>query len=147
MKILCYFYVEVLFYYKKAAKLLFTATLSSSFLNIVLSYFMIPAWGVTGSILADAVSMILRVGIIVFLSTRFEDVGLCFWDFIKNFFIVAAFIVAGLALSITRYSSTFSLLNFGYKILVVCAYVAMLILTYGKQLKPLMSKVLKQIKK
>jgi len=147
IKTMYYFYVEVLFYYKKASKLLFTATLSSSLLNIVLSYFMIPAWGVVGSVLADAVSMVLRVGIIVFISKRFDDVGLCVWDFIKNFLTIAAFIVAGLALSYIRYPNTFSLLNFGYKILVVLAYVAMLVLTYGKQLKPLMSKVLKKIKK
>ena len=147
VKTMYYFYVEVLFYYKKASRLLFTATLSSSLLNVALSYFLIPAWGVSGSILADGISMVLRVGIIVFISKQFDDVGLFVWDFVKNFLVIAAFIAAGLALSWFRYPNTFSLLNFGYKILVVCGYVAMLVITYGKQLKPLVDNVLKKMKR
>ena len=147
VKTMYYFYVEVLFYYKKASRLLFTATLTSSLLNILLSYFMIPAWGVTGSILADAVSMIFRVGIIVVISKRFDDVGLHLWDFIRNFLVIAAFIVAGLAPSFLRYSDRFSWLNLGYKMLITCGYVAMLVFAYGKQLQPLVRKVLKRIKR
>lgn len=147
IKTMYYFYVEVLFYYKKASRMLFTATLSSSLLNVVLSYFMIPIWGVEGSIVADALSMILRVGIIVVISKRFDDVGLHVWDFVENLLIIAAFTVVGLALSFLRYPDTFHWFNFGYKVLVVCGYVAMLVVIYGKQLKPLLNKLAQKFSK
>lgn len=119
-----YFYVEVLFYFKEASRKLFWATLTSSFVNIFLSYFLIPIWGVYGSILADAISMLIRVSIIIAISKRYEDVGLRVRSFVKNFFIVEGFIVLGLLLSIFKYQSTFSILNFGYKILITLLYVA-----------------------
>ena len=145
IKTIYYFYVGVLFYHKKASRLLFVATLSSSLLNIFLSYFLIPAWGVVGSVAADGISMLLRVSIIVAISKRFEDVGLRVWDFVGNFIMIAGFIAAGLALSWFCYPDTFSLLNFGYKILVVFGYVTMLVLVYGRQLMPMVSKVFKKI--
>ena len=119
-----YFFVEVLFYFKDASRKLFWATLSSSFMNIILSYFFIPKWNVYGSILADAIAMLLRTAIVIAISKQYEDVGLKIGDFIKNFFVVESFIVLGLFLSIIKYQTTFSILNFGYKILVTVLYVA-----------------------
>lgn len=119
-----YFYVEVLFYYKEASRKLFLATLTSSFVNIILSYFLIPVWSVYGSILADAVSMLMRVAIIIAISKKYEDVGLEIGSFVRNFIIVECFIVFGLLLSLVKYQTTFSLINFGYKILITLLYVA-----------------------
>ncbi len=122
IKTIYYFYVSILLYYKKASKILFTATLTSSILNILLSYVFIPLWGVYGSLLADALSMLVRVGIVVVISLRFENIGLKISDFLLNFAIIATFIFGGLAFSCFKYKTTFSLLNFGYKILVMAAY-------------------------
>lgn len=146
IKTIYYFYVEVLFYYKKASRLLFMATLSSSLVNIVLSYFLIPAWGVVGSICADAVSMVLRVGIIVAISKSYEDVGLRVWDFVKNFLIITVFISVGLIPAYLYYPSSFSWLNFGYKILITLAYVGMLLIIYGAQLRSMASGFLRKRK-
>lgn len=132
IKTMYYFYVEILFYYKKASKLLFTATLSGSLLNLLLSAFMIPMWGVYGSILADMVAMVLRVGIVVIVSKRFDDIGLRLGDFIVNLLIVCAFIVVGMAPAYLIFGNTFSLVNFAIKGLVVVAYVAVLLLRYRK---------------
>ena len=118
-----YFFVEVLFYFKDASRKLFWATITSSFVNIILSYFLIPIGGVYGSILADAISMLLRTAIVIAISKRYEDVGIRVRDFVKNFFIVEAFIVVGLFFSITKFQTTFSIVNFGYKIFVVTLYV------------------------
>lgn len=119
-----YFYVEVLFYYKEASRKLFWATLTSSFVNVILSYFLIPVWSVYGSILADAVSMLIRVAIIIAISKKYEDVGLELGCFVRNFIIIECFIVLGLLLSLIKYQTTFSLINFGYKILITLLYVA-----------------------
>jgi len=123
IKTMYYFYVEVLFYYKKASQMLFTATLTGSIVNVLLSAFMIPAWGIYGSIAADGIAMVIRVGIIVFISKRFDDVGLCITDFLLNIAIVGVFIFAGLALSYLKYQDTFSVVNFLYKIAVVLVYI------------------------
>lgn len=123
-----YFYVEVLFYYKDASKKLFWATLSSSILNVVLSYFFIPLWSVYGSILADAISMALRVIIVIILSKKYENTGLKIFDFVKNFLIVVCTIALGLIFSITTYQTVFSFLNFAYKVGVVCLYVLVMCL-------------------
>lgn len=145
IKTMYYFYVEILFYYKKASKLLFTATLSGSLLNLLLSAFMIPMWGVYGSILADMIAMVLRVGIVVLVSKRFEDIGLRLWDFIANLIIVCVFVFAGLAPAFLIFGNTFSLANFGYKVLVVAVYVAVLLLRYRKDALRFVKKIKKKI--
>ena len=109
IKTMYYFYVGILFYYKKASRYLFIATLSSSLLNILLSYFIIPIWGAYGSILADAISMILRVLIIVVISKRFDDVGLKIKEFIFRIIVIICFIVVGLFFSYTKYAYEFNI--------------------------------------
>ena len=134
IKTIYYFYINVLFYYKKASRLLFTATLTGSLVNIALSYFMIPQWGALGSVFSDAIAMLLRVVIIVVISLHFEDVGLKIRDFVINFFVVAGFILVGLAPSYLQNSDTFSLWNFIYKVIIVLVYVGVVLLTYRKSI-------------
>ena len=132
VKTMYYFYVEVLFFHKKASKLLFTATLTGSIVNVIVSAILIPLWGVYGSIAADGIAMVLRVGIVVFISTRFENVGLKVFDFIKNFFTVAVFVFIGLAPSYLYFQDVFSIQNFLFKVLVVLAYVSVQLFLYRK---------------
>ncbi len=124
IKITYYFYVNILFYFKEASKWLFSATLSSSIINVVLSALIIPKYGVYGSIFADAVSMLIRITIVVFISTKFERIGLKITDFIKKEILIVFFIFAGMILSITKYSGTFSWVNVGYKVGICLMYVA-----------------------
>lgn len=123
IKTMYYFYVEVLFYYKKASRMLFIATFTGSVVNVFLSAFMIPQWGVYGSIVADGVAMVIRVGIIVFISKRFDDVGLRLRDFLLDIFIVGMFVFLGLAPSYVKYQETFNFVNLLYKIVVVVVYI------------------------
>ncbi|MBQ4473835.1 MAG: oligosaccharide flippase family protein [Lachnospiraceae bacterium] len=142
-----YFYVEVLFYYKKASKFLFTATVTSSILNVLLSYFLIPAWGVLGSIAADGISMVIRVLIIYFISRRFEDIGLKMKDFLLNFVMVSGFIAAGLSLSFFKYGNKFIILNFGFKVVIVLLYIGINLYLHREQIKPLMAFLKKKLHK
>lgn len=136
IKTIYYFYIGVLFYYKKASRLLFTATLSSSFVNIFLSYFIIPILGVYGSILADAIAMIIRITIIVIISKRFEDIGLRVFDFVLNFMTVVSFIFIGLALSYIKYPYTFSMINLLYKVFIIFAYIGVVAVINKKHIGP-----------
>lgn len=123
IKTMYYFYVDILFYFKKASRYLFTATLSSSILNVFLTFFMVPLWGVFGSLAADAIAMVIRVGIVVMISKRFVDVGLKIKDFVINFSTIVFFMAAGLSLSYLRYSHAFNIYNFLFKIVVVLLYI------------------------
>ena len=105
---------------------MFIATLTGSVLNILLSAIFIPIWSVYGSILADAIAMLVRVIIVVAISRKYEDVGLRIRDFVINFVIIELFIFMGLILSIMKYQTTFSIFNFGYKIVVAFLYVIMI---------------------
>lgn len=134
IKTVYYFYVEILFYYKQASKMLFIATVSGSLINILFSCFMIPKWGIYGSLMADWIAMLIRVAIVIIISKRFEDVGLRVKDSIANFLLVAAFIFGGLALSYFKFGNTFSLVNFAYKVVVVLLYVAVLFACYRKEI-------------
>lgn len=147
IKTIYYFYVEVLFYHKKASRLLFIATLSSSLINILLSYFIIPVYGIIGSIIADAIAMLIRVAIVFSFSLKFENIGLKVQDFILNFITIALFIGIGLILSFTKYQYTFSFINLGYKIIVVGVYVALIYFKYKKQIVPLIRSLANKRKK
>lgn len=128
IKTIYYFYVEILFYYKEASRKLFIATLSSSLLNVVLSAVLIPMAGVYGSIMADAIAMIIRCAIVIYISRKYDDVGLKISDFIINFFIIAAFTIAGLSLSLLKFSDQFSFINLSFKVVVVLAYIGVMLL-------------------
>lgn len=147
LKVPYYFYVNILFYYKKASRVLFVATLSSSLLNIALSAFLIPAYGAIGSIIADAICMLLRVTIIIVISKRFDDIGLRLKDFILNFFVTATFIFVGLALSFFKYNNTFSIWNFIYKVFVVLAYILYVLILNRKRLRPFINLIAGKIKR
>lgn len=142
IKIPYYFYVNVLFYYKKASRLLFTATLTSSFINVLASFVLIPIWGAYGSILADAVSMLVRVLIIYCISRRVEDIGLKLFDFIKNFARITVFIAAGLFFTFTRYSDTFSIGDFFYRVGVVLVYLLVVFFSYRKAILKMIKRIM-----
>lgn len=130
IKTIYYFYVQILFYYKKASRKLFIATLSGSLINVLLSAIIIPIYGVYGSILADAIAMLIRVSIIVIISKKYDDAGLRIRDFILNFLVVMSFIFVGLGLTYLKYGNTFSWVNFLYKIAVVVVYLVYLLIRY-----------------
>lgn len=98
LKVPYYFYINTLFYYKKAAKFIFIATLTSSLLNTFFSYFFIGWWGMYGSILADAVAMIIRVAIVIVLSIKIENIGIEISAFVKVFLLTVVFGFTGMVI-------------------------------------------------
>ena len=144
IKTVYYFYVNVLFYYKEASRNLFIATLSSSLLNVLLSAVLIPKMGAVGSILADAVAMIIRVAVIIFISRKYEDIGLKIKSFVSNFFIVAIFMYGGHILTYFVYHEQFSIWNLLYKILILIIYVVYILCRFKKQIISFVNSLKKQ---
>ena len=135
IKTVYYFYVEVLFYYRQAARFLFIATLSGSIINILLSCIIIPKYGILGAIISNAVSMVIRVLIVIKISRYYDDIGLKLSVFFKNFIIVEFFIVMGSIFSYTVFYSEFSVLNFIYKIIIIVLYIILCMVRFQKELK------------
>lgn len=118
-----YPYINLLLYEKKASRLVFITTVSSSLLNIGLSALLIPIWNMYGSSLADIIAMILRVAVAVVIARKYNSVGFRFPAFLRIVFIVTLFTGAGLYLSYTKWLYEVSIVNIGIKLLVVAAYV------------------------
>ncbi len=136
IKTMYYFYISVIFYDKLATKVLFIATISGSIINILLSAVFIPLWSVNGSILADAISMIIRVTIIYLICKyKCPDSGIRLIDFILNLIVILAFIYGGLSLSYIKYQYAFNILNFSYKISVVFLYIILQLVIYRNEIK------------
>ncbi len=131
-----YFYVSILFYDKKASKMLFTATLTGSVINVFLSYFIIPIWGVYGSIAADAIGMIIRTGIVIIISQRFDKEVLSYKLFAINFAVTLAFIILGIGPAYVIGINHFSLLFFAYKVFVFTGFVVFVYYTNRETIKP-----------
>ena len=137
-----YFYVQILFYYKTASKKLFIATVSGSLINVLLSFFMIPKWGVYGSIVADWTAIVITTTIVILISRKFENIGLRVWDSIRNFALVGVFIFAGMIFSYLKFDNEFSVANFVYKICIVLIYIAVMLIYYRKDIFVYMRKLL-----
>ena len=141
-----YFYINILFYYKEATKYIFLATLTGSIINIYLSYQLIPIYGIYGSVFADAIAMILRVGIIVVLSYRYDKLGYNIWKFIGITFLNISVIFIGLYFSYTIFLYEINFWNFIYKCFIFSIYIGLFLLMQRKRF-PLFFKVLKERKK
>ncbi|MGU7999200.1 lipopolysaccharide biosynthesis protein [Streptococcus suis] len=135
IKILYYFYVEILFYHKKASRLIFVATLSSSLVNVVISYYLIGILGITGSILADFISMLIRVGIVIAISKRFEDIGLKLSKLVYIIMVVVVFMGIGLYFTYLNYPFTFSYIEFGYRVVVMFTYLGFVLYKFRAEFK------------
>lgn len=141
IKILYYFYINILMYYKKATRYIFTATLSSSILNIVLSYLLIPHFDMYGSVMADIICMVIRVAIIILLSKKYECVGYKLRSFIIKILMIIGFICVGLIPAYTKYTYTFSGINFVYKLFIFMVYTGLCIYFMRDEIKKVYNKI------
>jgi len=126
IKIVYSFYINLLLYSKKASKTVFIATLSGSAINLILSYFLIPRWGLYGSVVADIIAMIIRVGIIVFLSRGYNVVGYKLRDFCPTIIMAMVLTGVGLIFSYTKYMYQVNIFNILYKLAICAVFFAVL---------------------
>ena len=142
IKTMYYFYINILFYFKKASRILFTSTLTGSIINVFTSAILIPILGVYGSIIADAIAMLARVLIVYFISKRFENIGLKVIDFFKSFILIAFFVFLGLIPSYIYYNDKYNILNTVYKFIITSFYCIYIIINYKRQIIPLLNKII-----
>lgn len=141
IKVPYYFYINTLFYYKKASKYIFTATLSSSVLNAFLSYFFIEWWGMYGSILADAIAMLIRVGIVLYLSLKVENIGIEISTFVKTYGLTLLFSFLGTAVGLLYESDGLNILRLIIKTVVYFVAVNSCMYTFKIRFRDIKDKI------
>ncbi len=135
IKSMYYPYINLLLYEKKASRLVFITTVSSSLLNIALSALLIPWLNMYGSALADIIAMMLRVIIAVIIARKFNAVGFRATSFLKVVLAVVLLSGIGLYFSYTRWMYDVTWLNIGFKFLIVAVYAGFVAWLNRKALK------------
>jgi len=129
VKSIYYFYVNVLMYYKDAARKIFIATILGSFADIMIAFALVPYYGMYGAAVSFLTAKVIVVAIVVLMSRKYKDIGYRVRDMLKTLLPSLAFMGAGLFFSYTRYLTVFSWLNLLYKFAVLSAYLIFIYLT------------------
>jgi len=129
IKSIYYFYVNILFFYKKAARRLFIATIIGSLADIIFAYVLVPKHGMYGAAFAFLLAKIVVVSIVIFISKLYDDVG---YRVIKMLGIILPsllFMGIGLYFSYTKYMMVFQWSNFLYKLAILIFYLCFVYFT------------------
>jgi len=134
VKSIYYFYINILFYYKKASRKIFIATVSGSLADIVLAFALVPVYGMYGAAIAFVVAKIIIVAIIVYISNRYQNIGYRIADMLKIIIPSLSFMAVGLYLSYSKYVQVFSVVNLLYKTGIFIAYLIFIYLSNRKSI-------------
>lgn len=139
VKSIYYFFVNIIMFYKEAAKKLFIATITGSVADIVLAYTLIPRFGMYGSAIAFVLAKIIVVAIVVYISKSYNDIGYSVFKMLSIIGPSLVFMMIGLYFSYTKYMTILTWGNFAYKIFVFLAYVLFIYIvnrkTIGKMIE------------
>ena len=135
VKSIYYFYVNILFYHQEAAKRIFYASLTGSFLDIVLAAILIPLYGMYGAALSFLIAKICIVAIVVMLCRKYNKGMFRLLGMIKTILPSIVLIPVGLVFSYTRYETLFNWGNFLYKFLLCICYSGFLIIRNKEQVR------------
>ncbi|MFW6015950.1 MAG: oligosaccharide flippase family protein, partial [bacterium] len=135
VKSIYYFYINIMFYYKSAARKIFIATILGSFTDIIFLYLLVPQYGMYGAAFAFLLAKILVVAIVVFLSKEHNDVGYRVTNMLSIILPSIIFMAIGLLFSYTRYITVFSWYNLLYKILILIIYLIFICFSKAKMIK------------
>ncbi|MFX4263247.1 oligosaccharide flippase family protein [Pelotomaculum propionicicum] len=147
VKSIYYFYVNVLFYYKEAARKIFIATIIGSLADIILAYIIVPVYGMYGAAVAFLNAKIIVTTIVIVMSKRYKDIGYKVTEMLKIVIPSLLFMGAGLYFSYTKYMTVFSWGNLLYKFGVVGIYLGFLYFTNRKMINKIIKTGQYQIKK
>lgn len=132
IKSMYYFYVNVIMFYKQAARKLFIATILGSLMDIFLAYLLVPRYGMYGSAVAFVLAKGIIVAIVVYLSKLYDDVGYRVSKMLTIIVPSLLFMLTGLYFSYTRYLTVFSFTNLAYKFLILIIYIVFIYFTNKK---------------
>ena len=127
VKSIYYFYVNILFYHQEAARKIFYASLTGSFLDISLAAVLIPRFGMYGAALSFLIAKVCIVVIVVLLCRNYNQGMFDVLGMIRTILPSIVLIGIGLIFSYTKYETVFNWGNFLYKCGIVGVYLLILI--------------------
>lgn len=130
VKSIYYFYVNILFYHQEAARKIFYASLTGSFLDISLAAVLIPRFGMYGAALSFLIAKVCIVVIVVLLCRNYNQGMFDVLGMIRTILPSIVLIGIGLIFSYTKYETVFNWGNFLYKCGIVGVYLAILLIHY-----------------
>ena len=113
-----YFYSAFLFYDKTKTRFIFIATLTGNLANVCAASLLIPRFGAYGSLIADLLSTVILLIIIIFMCKKEHTAYFRFSIFLKNNLKLFVFMAAGLLPGLLLMGTDLRLVNTAYKILV-----------------------------
>jgi O-antigen/teichoic acid export membrane protein len=132
VKSIYYFYINILFYYKDAAKKIFIATVIGSFSDVIIAFFLVPLFGMYGAAISFLIAKIIVVSIVVLMSRKYNNIGYKITSMVKTIVPSLLFMGSGLYFSYTKYLIVFSWLNLLYKFGVLGVYLIFIYFTNKK---------------
>jgi O-antigen/teichoic acid export membrane protein len=129
VKSIYYFYINILFYYKDAARKIFIATIIGSFADIMIAFALVPVFGMYGAAVAFLVAKIAVVSIVVVMSRKYHDIGYSITAMLKVIMPSLLFMGVGLYFSYTKYLTEFSFMNLLYKFFILFIYLVFVYMT------------------
>lgn len=122
-----FFFVNILFYFKKGTKYVFFATLPASVINVVLSYFLIQKYDMYGSVISDIIFVVIKMVIIYYLSKKFDTDTLKMKDYIVKIIFILFIASIGMIPSYVVFGNKFSVTEMVFKIIILLLYIVFVI--------------------
>lgn len=142
-----YFYQSFMYYDKDKTKYVFVSTLVFCVVNVLLTWLLIPHLQIYGSILADVLAMIARLYITMRvlpkdIKAMYSLRKMTFYSIIPVLFIIIAMLPSYLV-----FSEELSLINFGYKTLIILIYFVIALYINRRSVVPIMKNVMESIRR
>lgn len=129
-----YFYNNFLYYNKSKTKFIFITTVIGSVINIFITFWLVPIYGILGSIVADIIAIFVRLFIVIPVVYSDSKSVYSFVKFIVLSIVPMIFMAVAIIPSYSNVES-FSWSNILYKILVIFVYIGCVSLVYKEQMK------------
>ena len=140
VKSIYYFYVNILFYHEEAARKIFYATLTGSFLDIILAALLIPRYGMYGAAVSFLIAKVCVVAIVVMLCREYNHGMFRLIEMIRTILPSICLIGIGLIFSYTKYETIFNWGNFLYKCGIVGLYIFIMVVYYRASINQLVKR-------
>lgn len=129
-----YFYNNFLYYNKDKAKYIFTTSVVGSIICIILTWVLVPIWGIYGAVLASILGMFVRLFFTIRHVYCEANLLYSFWKLELLSIVPIIFIVIGLLPSLILFENAIILFNVIYKLMIICMYISLFVLLYRNNL-------------
>lgn len=130
-----YFYNNFLYFDKDKTSVVFISTLIGSIINILVTWWLVPMYGIYGSIAGDIANMIVRLTIIIPITYNlakgiYSFINMTILSFIPIVFLSVAVIPSYFQIHIELWY------NLGYKTLIIAVYICLILYLYKNKIFP-----------